>query len=42
MEVSKNWQNSETVTNEHDKKIPKKRYFSPEKWQEIINDLRLK
>ena len=31
--VSKNWQenNSETVTNEHDKEKPKERYISPEK-----------
>ena len=42
--VSKNSQqnNLETVTNEHDKEIPKKRYISPEKRQEIIDDLRLK
>ena len=33
---------SETVTNEHDKKIPKERYISPEKRQGIIDDLRLK
>ena len=32
MEVSKNSQqnNSERVTNEHDKDIPKERYISPE------------
>ena len=34
--------NSETVTNEHDKEIPKERYISPEERQEIINELRLK
>ena len=43
--VSKNSQqnNSETVTNEHDKKISKERYIyiSPAKRQEIIDDLRL-
>ena len=42
--VSKNSQqnNSETVTNEHDKEIPKERYISPEERQEIIDALRLK
>ena len=42
--VSKNSQqnNSEIVTNENDKEIPKERYVSPEKRQEIIGDLRLK
>ena len=41
--VSKNSQqnNSKTVTNEHDKEIPKERYVSPEKRQKIIDDLRL-
>ena len=34
--------NSETVTNEHDKEIPKERYISPEKRQENIDELRLK
>ena len=34
--------NSETVTNEHDKEIPKEKYASPEERQEIINKLRLK
>ena len=34
--------NSETVTNEHDKEIPKERHISPEKGQETIHDLRLK
>ena len=33
--------NSETVTNEHDKEIPKERYISPEERQKIIDDLRL-
>ena len=32
---------SETVTNKYDKEIPKERYISPEKRQEIIDDLRL-
>ena len=32
--------NSETVTNEHDKEIPKEKYISPEEKQEIIDDLR--
>ena len=42
--VSKNSQqnNSETVTNEYDKEIPKERYISPEKRKEIIDNLRLK
>ena len=42
--VSKNSQQntSETVTNEHDKKIPKERYVSPEESQEIIDELKLK
>ena len=42
--VSKNSQqhNSETVTNEHDKEIPKEKYVSPEERQEIIDELRLK
>ena len=34
--------NSETVTNEHDKEIPKERYISQEERQEIIDELRLK
>ena len=33
--------NSETVTNEHDKEISKGRHISLEKTQEIIDDLRL-
>ena len=41
--VQKNSQqnNSETVTDEHDKEIPTERYISPEERQKIINDLRL-
>ena len=34
--------NSEPVTNEYDKEIPKRRYISPEKRQEIIDELKLK
>ena len=34
--------NSETVTNEHDKEIPNKSYVSQEKRQEIIDEPRLK
>ena len=34
--------NSETITNEHDKEIPKERYVSPEKRQQIIDELRVK
>ena len=33
--------NSETITNKHDKEIPKERYISPEERQKIIDDLRL-
>ena len=42
--VSRNLQqnNSQTVTNEHDNKIPKEKYVSSEKRQEIIDELRLK
>ena len=42
--VSKNSQqnNSETVTNQHVKEIPKKRYISPEERQEVIDEIRLK
>ena len=32
--------NSETVTNEHDKEIPKERYISLVKRLKIIDDLR--
>ena len=44
IKVLKNSQqnNSETVSDENDKEIPKGRYISPEKWQEIFNDLRLR
>ena len=40
--VSKNLQqnNSEKVTNENDKEIPKERYISPEERQKIIDNLR--
>ena len=31
--------NSETVTNEHNKEITKERYISPEERQKIIDDL---
>ena len=42
--VSKNSQqnDSETVTNEHNKKIPKEKYVSPEERQEIIDELSYK
>ena len=42
--VSKKLQqnNSETVTNENDKEIPKERYVSPEERQEILDELRSK
>ena len=33
--------NSETVTNEHDKEIPKEIYISPEERKKIISSLRL-
>ena len=33
--------NLETVTNEHDKEIPKERYIFPEEGVKIIDDLRL-
>ena len=32
---------SETVTNDHGKEMPKKRFISPEERQKIIDDLRL-
>ena len=40
--VSKNLQqnNSETVTKENDKEIPRERYISPEERQKIIDNLR--
>ena len=34
--------NSETVTNENHKEIPKERYISTEKGKELTEDLRLK
>ena len=34
--------NSETFTNEQDKEVPKEWYVSPEKRQEIIDELRVK
>ena len=40
--VSKNSQQNNSVTNEHDKEIPKERCVSLEERQEIINELRLK
>ena len=40
-EVDSQQNNSETVTNENDKKIPKKSYISPDERQKIIDDLRL-
>ena len=33
--------NSETITNKHDKEIHKGRYISPEERQKIIDELRL-
>ena len=40
--VSNNSQqnNSENVTNEEDKKLPKERYISPEEIQNIVDNLR--
>ena len=42
--VSKSSQqnNSETVTNKHDKEIPKEKYISSDERQEIVDKLRLK
>ena len=34
--------NSQTVTNEHYKEIPKEKYVSPEERQEIIEELKLR
>ena len=34
--------NSETVTSEHDKEIPKERYVSKEEGREIVDELKLK
>ena len=41
--ISKNLQqnNSETVTNEDDKEVPKESYISPENRKETIDDVRL-
>ena len=41
--VSKNSQqnNSETLTNEHDKERPKERYVSPDKRVKVTDDRRL-
>ena len=39
--ITKVSKNLEAVTIENDKKTPKERYMSPEKRQEIIDDLRL-
>ena len=33
--------NSETITNKHDKEIPKERYISPEERKKIIDNLTL-
>ena len=33
--------NSETIANEHNKKIPKERYISPEERQKIMDDQKL-
>ena len=33
--------NSETITNEHDKEITKERYISPEERQKVIDNIRL-
>ena len=43
MKVSKKLQknNSEIVTNENDKEIPKERSISPEERQKILDNLRL-
>ena len=43
MEISKNSQqnNSETISNHHDREVPKESYVSPEERQIIINNLRL-
>ena len=44
IKVSQNSQqnNSEAVTNENDKELPKERYISIEERQKVIDDLRLK
>ena len=43
IKVSQNSQqnNSEAVTNENDKELPKERYISLEQRQKVIDDLRL-
>ena len=43
MKVSKSspQNNSETVTNEHDKETPIERYISPEERRKTIDDLKL-
>ena len=33
--------NSETITNEHDKELLKERYISPEEREEIVHEVRL-
>ena len=40
--ITKVLNDSETVTNEHDKEMPKEIYISPEEMKEIIDELRLK
>ena len=40
--ITKKLKNSEIVTNEHDKEIPKERYVPQEERQEIIDKLRSK
>ena len=40
--ITKVSKNSETLTDEHDKEIPKERYVSTEEGQEINDELRLK
>ena len=40
--ITKVSKNSETVTNEHEKEIPKERYTSPCERQEVIDKMRLK
>ena len=40
IELQKFQNNSEAVTNEHDKEIPKKRYISSEEKPQIIDNLR--
>ena len=40
--ITKVLNDSETVTNQHDKEMPKEIYISPEEMKEIIDELRLK